>query len=205
MFLSDQLRRMRELDLISFEDQEGVPVSEIVDTGLWAKIRVSFGGMSASDAAMISRHAAGIAVTPVFGRPRKLEESIDVFVLMPFNEELEPIYLNHILPLGDELGVSIRRADDKLWAGPFMEKVWDGIYAADLILADCTQSNPNVFYEIGIAHAIGKKVVLLTRSEADIPSDIKHYDYIPYVYDPEGVGELIDQLRRFIGSHFEPD
>jgi len=46
-----------------------------------------------------------------------------------------------------------------------MEKVWDGICAAELIIADCTQKNPNVFYEIGMAHTVGKKVVLITRSE----------------------------------------
>ncbi len=83
-----------------------------------------------------------------------------------------------------------------------MEKVWDGICAAQLILADCTQKNPNVFYEIGMAHTVGKKVVLITRWEKDIPSDIKHYDYIPYVYDPEGAHQLIEKLRTFVKAHF---
>jgi hypothetical protein len=84
-----------------------------------------------------------------------------------------------------------------------MEKVWDGMCAARLVLADCTEKNPNVFYEIGMAHAIGKKVVLITRSDKDIPSDIKHFDYIPYIYDPEGVETLIDKLRVFVKSHFK--
>ena len=79
-----------------------------------------------------------------------------------------------------------------------MEKVWDGICAARLVIADCTEKNPNVFYEIGMAHTVGKKVVLLTRTEKDIPSDIRHFDYIEYVYDPEGVQKLIDKLRTFI-------
>ena len=83
-----------------------------------------------------------------------------------------------------------------------MQKVWDGICAADLVLADCTEKNPNVFYEVGIAHTIGKKVVLITRSEKDIPSDIKHFDYIPYIYDPEGVEVLLGRLRKFLKSHF---
>lgn len=83
-----------------------------------------------------------------------------------------------------------------------MEKVWEGICAAELIIADCTEKNPNVFYEIGMAHTVGKKVVLITRSDKDIPSDIKHFDYIPYIYDPEGAEALIEKLRTFLKLHF---
>lgn len=206
MTLRDKLLEMRDLGLVSFEDEETEggkkPVGEIKETGLWSKIRVSFGGMSLSEVAMLSRHLTGMAVTPVFGRPRQPDERIDVFVLMPFNAKMEKVYTNHIKKMGEELGLTILRADDMFTPGPFMEKVWDGICAAQLVLADCTQKNPNVFYEIGMAHAVGKKVVLITRSEKDIPSDIKHYDYIPYVYDPEGVDQLLEKLRTFIKAHF---
>ena len=204
--LLKKLHDLRSHGLIRFEEEETgegkKPVGEIKDTGLWSNIRVCFGGMSLSDSAMLSRHARGVAVTPVFGRPRKLKETIDVFVLMPFNAEMEKVYTNHISKLGGELGLIIRRADDIVSAGPFMKKVWEGICAAELIIADCTQKNPNVFYEIGMAHTVGKKVVLITRSESDIPSDIKHYEFIPYVYDPEGTGLLIEKLRAFLKSHF---
>lgn len=205
--LLNKLFDMRDLGLISFEyeETEGVrkPVGEIKETSLWASIRVAFGGMSLSEAAMLSRHSSGMAVAPVFGRPRPTQEKLDVFVLMPFKAKLENVYTNHIKKLGEELGLNIRRADEIFSPRPFMEKVWDGICAAQLIIADCTEKNPNVFYEIGIAHTAGKKVVLITRSDKDIPSDIKHFDYIPYIYDPEGVEMLIEKLRAFLKSHFE--
>jgi hypothetical protein len=205
MALLDKLREMRELGLISFEEAGPlrVPTGEITTELLWPRIRVSFGGMSMSDAALLSRQSIGVAVAPVFGRPRPPQEPIQVFVLSPFGEELAAVYRNHIRPLGDSLGVAIRRADDIATAGPFMDKVWDGINAADLVIADCTQQNPNVFYEIGIAHTIGKTVVLLTRSADDIPVDIQHYEYIEYVYDPEGVNGLIARLRNIITTHFD--
>jgi hypothetical protein len=207
MMLRDKLFEMRERGLISFTDEktEGgkKPVGEIKETNLWAEIRVAFGGMSLSDVAMLSRHSKGMAVAPVFGRPRHPKDRIDVFVLMPFNAAMEKVYTHHIKKLGDELGVNIQRADDTFSPGPFMEKVWDGICAAQLIIADCTQKNPNVFYEIGMAHTVGKTVVLITRSNDDIPSDIKHYNYIPYEYDPEGVDQLIEKLRIFMKGHFE--
>ena len=208
MTLLDKLFKMRELGLISFEDQETEdgrkPVGEIKETGLWTKIRVAFGGMSLSEAAMLSRHSKGMAVTPVFGRPRQPEKKIDVFVLMPFKANMEKVYKNHIKKLGKKLGLTVLRADEISAPGqPFMVKVWEGICTAQLILADCTEKNPNVFYEIGIAHTIGKKVVLITRSDKDIPSDIKHLEYILYNYDPEGVELLIETLRTYLKSHFQ--
>ena len=140
-----------------------------------------------------------MVIAPVFGRPRQPEEKIDVFVLMPFNAKMEEVYTNHIKKMGEELGVTILRADEIFSPKPFMEKVWDGICAAQIILADCTQKNPNVFYEIGIAHTVGKKVILITRSDKDIPSDIKHFDYIPY--DPKRVETLIERLKTFLNVH----
>jgi hypothetical protein len=208
MMLLSKLFGMRDLGLIHFEDEETgdgkKPVGEIKETGLWSKIRVAFGGMSLSEAAMLSRHSKGMAVAPVFGRPQPLPagQEIDVFVLMPFKAKLEKVYSNHIKKMCAELGVRIQRADEIFSPKPFMEKVWDGICAAELILADCTEKNPNVFYEIGMAHTVGKKVMLITRSDKDIPSDIKHFDYIPYIYDPEGVESLIEKLRTFLKSHF---
>jgi hypothetical protein len=206
MTLLQKLYEMRALGLLSFQDEETgdgrKPVGEIKETDLWSKIRVAFGGMSLSEVAMLSRHSKGMAVAPVFGRPRLPEEEIDVFVLMPFKAELAKVYTSHIKKLGEELGVVIRRADELFSPGPFMEKVWDGICAAQVVIADCTERNPNVFYEIGMAHTVGKKVVLITRSDEDIPSDIKHFDYIPYIYDPEGVETLIEKLKTFLKSQF---
>jgi hypothetical protein len=206
MMLLHKLFEMRGLGLIDFADEQtkdgNKPVGEIKESDLWSRIRVSFGGMSQSDAAMLSRHSKGIAVAPVFGRPGEPEDKIDIFVLMPFNDKMEKVYTNHIKQIGEQLGLTIKRADDIFSTKPFMEKVWDCICAAQLILADCTQKNPNVFYEIGIAHTVGKKVVLITRSANDIPSDIKHLDYISYAYDPEGTDRLIEKLTKFIKAHF---
>jgi hypothetical protein len=196
-----KLLEMRSLGLVEFEEQVAdgkKKLGEIKPTDLWTKIRVSFGGMSLYEVALLSRHAKGMAVVPAFGRPRPVEQKVDVFVLMPFKEKLEKIYTEHIKKLGGELGIVIQRADDQFSPRPFMEKVWDGIWAARLVIADCTERAPNVFYEIGIAHTAGKKVVLLTRSADDIPSDLGQFEYIEYVYDPEGVPKLIDKLRTFI-------
>jgi hypothetical protein len=199
--LYHKLGELRSLGLVEYQEDtvDGkIEMSDIKPTELWQKIRVSLGGMGLSEAALLSRRAKGMAVVPVFGRPQSVAKKIDVFVLMPFKAKLEKVYTDHIKKLGDELGIVIQRADEQFSPRPFMEKVWAGICAARLVIADCTEKNPNVFYEIGIAHTVGKKVVLITRSDKDIPSDIKHFDYIEYVYDPEGAQKLIDKLRVFL-------
>jgi hypothetical protein len=205
MTLLQKLHSLHELGLIAFKEEETEegrkPVGIIEETDRSSRIRMAFGGMSLSDMAFISRHSTGMAVAPVFGRPSRPKASIDVFVLMPFKAKLEKVYTQHIRKLGDELGISIQRADDNYAPGPFMEKVWSGIFHAQLVLADCTEKNPNVFYEIGMAHTVGKQVALITRSEKDIPSDIKNHDFISYIYDPEGVDTLVDKLRAFFTSH----
>jgi hypothetical protein len=205
MQLHKQLRELRELGMITFEEEivdKKTRLGEISPTELWQKIRVAFGGMSLSEAALLSRHAPGMAVAPVFGRPTPPQDPVDVFVLMSFKTELRKVY-EHIKSLGADLGITIQRADDRFSPGPFMQKVWNGICAARLIIADCTENKPNVFYEIGIAHTVGKKVILLTRSMEDIPSDIGHFDPIEYVYDPEGVPLLLDKLRECIKQNLE--
>ena len=206
--LLKKLFELRDLGLIHFEVEETadglIPVGTIEETAHSSTIRAAYGGVSLSDVAMVSRHAKGMAIAPVFGRPVPLptDQHADVFVLMPFKTKLAAIYSKHLKQMAGELGLRMLRADEVFSPKPFMEKVWDGICAAQLILADCTEKNPNVFYEIGMAHAVGKKVVLITRSDRDVPSDIKHFDYIHYNYDPEGVEALIERLRQFLSAHF---
>lgn len=202
MSLYYKLVALRELGLLNFEEKVGgdgkKTLGPITVAKLWADIRVALGGMSLSDIALLSRSSKGMAAKPLFGRPGKPDEEADVFVLMPFNSKLKAVYTNHIKPLGETLGVTIKRADDFFSPKPFMVKVWDGICSARLVIADCTEKNPNVFYEIGMAHTVGKPVILITRSEKDIPSDIKHIDFIEYAYDPEGAKDLTEKLGNII-------
>ena len=57
---------------------------------------------------------------------------------------------------------------------------------SSVVICDCSDRNPNVFYEIGIAHTLGREVILITQSEADIPFDLLHLRYVRYLNNPEG-------------------
>ena len=139
------------------------------------------------------QNALGISIKflasfePLFGLPKTLVEPLDVFVLMPFKDEMLPVYEDHIKPICARLQLAVRRADDFFTANSVVEDIWTGITNARLILADCTDRNPNVFYEIGIAHAIGKPTILLTQKTEDVPSDLRHLRYIAYQLTPRGM------------------
>jgi hypothetical protein len=135
-----------------------------------------------------------VTITPFFGRPRPLQDSHDVFVLMPFSQAQRPIYDDHLLKVINAAGLSAKRADDFFTTGHVITDVWRGIWSAKVVIADCTGRNPNVFYEIGVAHTIGRPVILITQSEDDIPFDLRHIRYIPYHYTPPGMSEFERRL-----------
>jgi hypothetical protein len=135
----------------------------------------------------------------VFGTPNP-KYSFDVFVLMPFASELKPIYDNHIRKTVKALNLSIVRADDFFSQESIMDEIWSAIACATILIADCTNKNPNVFYEIGLAHAIGKPVILITQNPDDVPFDLRHRRYIQYAYTPPGMEKFEKDLSATIAE-----
>ena len=64
----------------------------------------------------------------------------------------------------------------------------------DIIDEVATTINPNVFYEIGIAHTLGKEVILLTQNSDDVPFDLRHLRYIRYLNNEQGCEQLSEEI-----------
>lgn len=137
-----------------------------------------------------------LAVRPYFGKPLGFGSPLDVFVLMSFKKELRPVYENHILKVTKSLNLEAKRADDFFGAHQIMSDVWEAINAARVIIADCTGRNPNVFYEIGVAHTLGRTVILTTQNSKDVPFDLQHIRYIQYEYTPPGMESFETSLAQ---------
>jgi hypothetical protein len=129
------------------------PGPKISVTPLLGKIQTAL-GLSLKSLAAVDR-LRSMTVEPLFGTPEALSEKLDVFVLMPFKAEMLPVYEDHIKPTCASMGLTVRRGDDFFTADTVMRDIWKAIASARLIVADCTDRNPNVFYEIGLAHTIG--------------------------------------------------
>jgi hypothetical protein len=137
-----------------------------------------------------------IVVQPYIGPPDKLAKPDDLFVVMPFRDDLKPVWEDHIKNVAKSLGLTVMRADDFFTAHSVMSDVWNAIYGARAIIADCTGRNPNVFYEIGIAHVIGKPVVLIAQNSDDVPFDLRHLRYILYKHTTLGMQQFEQKLAQ---------
>jgi hypothetical protein len=94
------------------------------------------------------------------------------FVLMPFRDELKPVY-TAIKEALEEDGITCERSDTRTYTGAVLFHVMENISSAELIVADLTGRNPNVFYELGLAHVRTKDVVLIARNERDVPFNLR--------------------------------
>ena len=149
--------------------------------------------------------ANSIICAPIFGRPSSPSVKSDVFVIMPFLKELKPVYDDHIRSAVHELNLSIARGDDFFTAKSVMSDIWNAINSCRIVIADCTGRNPNVFYEIGMAHTLGKPVILISQNKDDIPFDIQHIRYIIYEFTPRGMSDFEKKLAATIASELDDE
>lgn len=142
-----------------------------------------------------------VRMNPLFhGRDFMLDTN-SIFVLCPFEEPFNIIYNDHIKPTVEQIqGLTCNRADDIYDNRPIIEDIWKKINEASIIISELTGRNPNVFYETGIAHTVGKEVVLITQYMDDVPFDLKHLRCVVYNYTPRGVQLLETNLTNTINN-----
>lgn len=141
-------------------------------------------------------------------RLKKLEKNTIVgvndscFVMQPFAAPYDSYYEKIYKPAIEKAGLRPIRADaDIFGTGKIMEQVWRGINDATVLIAELTTRNPNVFYELGVAHASKKPVVLVSSAERDVPFDLHHIRVIYYdLTDPFWGSKLIEKIAENILS-----
>ncbi len=102
------------------------------------------------------------------------------FVVMPFHSHYEVEYQRVIKPAVEAAGLACARGDEIYARAEIIQDVWRAIREARVIVAELSGRNPNVMYEVGLAHAIGKPIILLTRNEEDVPFDLRALRYVYY-------------------------
>jgi hypothetical protein len=94
------------------------------------------------------------------------------FIVMPFSQEWSADVHRILARACEAAGVRPVRGDDLFTPTDILEDIWQSINAADFVIADITGRNPNVLYELGIAHTLAKPVLILSKEAADIPIDL---------------------------------
>lgn len=129
------------------------------------------------------------------------------FVMMPFGAWLDVYYKDLFVPAIRDAGLEPLRADELFSTGTVIEQIWEQINKAKILLADLTGKNPNVFYELGLAHADSKPVIFTTASLDDVPFDLRHLRVIVYdVRDPFWGDKLKSNLTAYLkNAKSEPE
>ncbi|MCS0501411.1 hypothetical protein [Ancylobacter mangrovi] len=122
-----------------------------------------------------------------------------VAVMMPFDSDSGPVYAA-IQQASESCGLIARRADE-IWEAPgIIQDVVNLIDRARIVVCDLTNRNPNVFYEAGIAHTLGREVIIITQISHDVPFDLRHLRHIRYLNNPEGLAAVTIELKNRMNS-----
>ena len=210
-------------DIYSHYRGENLPDSEFFDNALTDKFRipesklVEFKGIffdSLKIAKLISEHDGKYRIIDISAGTdanekaketfKKLEKTVKIesgdtcFVMMPFADPLGTYYDKIYRPAIEKAGLKPIRADNEIFGtGKIIDQIWTGINSAKVLIAELTQRNPNVFYELGLAHALQKPVVLISSNEDDVPFDLHHIRVIYYdVSDPFWGTKLIEKVAE---------
>lgn len=138
-------------------------------------------------------------LTPIFKSKIDRVDPKLCFVLMPFKKEWSDEVFKLIKNTIESIGFQCVRADNL--NGPIIiEDIWIKINQAGIIIADVTDKNPNVMYEVGIAHTVGRPTILLTQNAKKIPFDFAHLRHIEYRNSIDGREVFESRLREVIAE-----
>jgi hypothetical protein len=138
-----------------------------------------------------------VKINPIFRERNFVFDHKLVFVLMPFAEPWSDRVWEKIRVVMIAKDLRPQRADNRFGA-IITEDIWMGIMEAGLIICDTTGWNPNVFYELGIAHTLGKHVILLTQPTHRLPFDTQGFRHLIYTDNPDGMRKLETELPQWI-------
>lgn len=133
----------------------------------------------------------------VFSVPSKNQNDKLIAVMLPFSNERT---FKQIKTACDRLDLICKKADDIWENSTFIQDIFELIFTCKVVVADFTGKNPNVFYEIGVAHTLGKTVIPITQSLEDIPSDLRHHRVLKYLANEQGYAELTDDLEKRLST-----
>jgi len=188
VYMNDVLAKLESAGLVL---RQGDGEAATFTTAHWWPVVQQTLSISLSELAL-RQIGGGLFVEPIFGVPaRARSKQASAFIVIPFSEAMNRVH-DAIESAFLECDLKPVRGDDLYAANAhqakIIDQVWSAMCAAELVLADCTGRNPNVMYELGMAHTLGKPVLLLAQSQDDIPFDVGHLRFV--LYSPDDLERL---------------
>ncbi len=125
----------------------------------------------------------------VFKLPPSRPEPGRIAVMMPFDASFDAVWRT-LKDLAAQGVWTCQRADDIWEDNVVINDVVSLIARSRVVICDLTNRNSNVFYEAGIAHTLGREVIIITQTQQDVPFDLRHYRHVRYLANAEGLGQL---------------
>ena len=113
------------------------------------------------------------------------------FVIMPFAEPFETYYKKIIKPAVDDNELYAVRGDSLFRSTHIMDDIWSSITESTLVIAELTGKNPNVYYELGLAHALKKPAILISSNIEDVPFDLRPLRVLIYDKNDPDWGSIL--------------
>ena len=136
---------------------------------------------------VVARHDAVRKITfcpSVFRVPAEGVAQDLVAVMMPFASHFDTVF-DSIKAACLEARLRCQRADDIWKDSTIIQDIFHLIFTSNIVIVDFSEKNPNVMYETGIAHTLGKQVVPITQSMDDVPFDLKQHRVLKYLPNRE--------------------
>lgn len=122
-----------------------------------------------------------------------------VAIMMPFSAEFTPVFAA-IRESVESVGLRAIRADNIWDHSTIIQDIFSLIARSRIVICDFSGKNPNVFYEVGIAHTLGRDVVPIAQNLDDVPFDLKHHRILRYLANEQGLNELKEKLAEKVKS-----
>ena len=121
------------------------------------------------------------------------------FIMMPFSDPtVSGVYDQIIKPIVEGNGLTPTRADSFKTSTPIMPDVWRGITTGRVLIAEMSNFNANVYYELGLCHAINRTPILMIQKGQELPFDLKHFRTIFYSKELAELQNAREELDKFI-------
>jgi hypothetical protein len=164
------------------------------------------------DGIIMCEHSMGIAESPLQWRMSS-DGSLEIydfkvhrikpkiFIVMQFSKEYNELYEDVLRPVAENYGFECVRADEFYTSTPILKDIIESIVQSSAVIAEITPDNPNVFYEIGYSHAIGKPTILLCdRKREKLPFDLSSFRTLFYENTIAGKKKVEDSLKKYLQS-----
>lgn len=141
---------------------------------------------------------------PLGDRPRQPGDKRSAFVAMPYKPKWSRLVERTVQASAKESNFSVEVSRNSEKPGLITNQIWNEIRKAEVVVADISNENPNVFYELGLAHALGKEVILLSQNVSKRPFDISTARLLHYrLADLPSLGKRLKRAFTLVSPRYK--